>query len=424
MKNPFGFGIAAIAATASLALAGGDEEKNKVSSSLEKLGAPGTPAKQEVTFAPGKGVTFDAGDDFMLNLSTYVQVLWTYIANDSTNPASNGGSADFNTFAIKKARTALKGHLFNKDIRYRLAAEWTDSTNPVKDAWVHWMFHSQDTNAIGLRAGQQKTFFGRESTSSDTGVEFADRALASRTFANTRARGAAVTGGHVEGKKFNWTAGAFNTDSAGASAARGEDNPNTDNELNWVFTARFDGNGDMGDEGYMAGDLENTQELKWSVGAGYQIGNARGTVGAATRDIDSATINLNGGLKIKGWHVLAEYFMRSDEPDVAGSSESESNGWQAQASYTMAAAEGSHSQWSFGARISSISLDDASQILLNGTALGASEGDVDEITFMATNYYRKYALKTTAAWTLQSVDPTGGSSADNHIFEVQFQFIF
>lgn len=415
-KSPLGFGLVAIAATASLAVAGGDEEKKLNSGNLDRLASAqgGDAGAVKLSAMAGKGVTIDGGDSFMLNLVNRVQPYYAFAAND-------GAVADTSSFSIKRARTRFSGHIYNKDIKFRLQTDWVEGTS-VKDAWLHWMFMNKDGNAVGLRFGQQKTFFGREATGSSGGLEFVDRSLATRVQANGRSRGAALTGEHAEGK-FHWTAGVFNTDTAAGSASSGEEAANPDNELDYVFTIRLDPNGDMGDESYMQADLEGVQELKWSVGAGLQIGNHRAVAGATTVDVDGTSININAGAKIKGFHVLGEVFIRSDEADVTGSQSTDSTGFVVGGTYTLPKQEGHNSQWGFGARYSMVDFD-KTQTLLTATGLGSAQGDVSELTVAVSNYYRAHAMKTQASWTLQEVNPNGGTDLTNHIFELQVTFVF
>lgn len=416
-KSPLGFGLVAIAATASLAVAGGDDEKKLNSSALDRLASQqgGGTGDVKLSAMAGKGITFDGGDSFMLNIMNRVQPYYAFAAND-------GAVADTSSFSIRRARTKFQGHIWNKDIKFRLQTDWVEGTS-IKDAWIHWMFFNKDGNTVGLRFGQQKTFFGREATGSSGGLEFVDRSIATKTQANARARGAALTGEHAEGK-FHWTAGAFNSDTAaGDGTNSGEEAANPDNELNYIFTVRLDPNGDMGDESYMQGDLEGVQELKWGVGAGLQIGNHRAVVGGSTVDVDGTSININASMKLKGFHVLGEVFLRGDEADVAGSSSTDSTGWVVGGTYTMPPQEGHNSQWGFGARYSMVDFDKA-QTLLATSGLGSAQGDVGELTVVVNNFYHAHSLKTQASWTLQNVNPSGGSDLTNHIFELQLTFVF
>jgi phosphate-selective porin OprO/OprP len=421
--NPLGFGVVAIVATASLALAGGDDEK-KPGGGTPTQGSGGSGGTTEATFkySPSKGMTIEGGDSFMLNMKNRIQPYYSFIANDDSNPAINGGRSDTSSFSIRRARTKFEGYVYSKDITYRLQTDWVEGTS-IKDAWIHWFFMNKDGNKIGLRFGQQKTYFGREATGSSGGLEFVDRSLAGRVMSNRRQRGAAVTGEHAEGK-FHWTAGAFNGDTAGGSVGLDgitEEAANTDNELTYIFTARLDPNGDMGDEGYMQGDLDHSPDLKWSIGAGLQLGNNKATL--AGPDVDNTEININASMKLNGFHVLGEVFLRSDELDAAGSSSADSTGFVVGGSYTFEKQVDSRSQWAVGARYSMVNVDDI-PVLLTATPLGAVPGDVNEISFVVSNYYHQHNLKTQASWTLQNVDPDAGSDATNHIFEVQVTLVF
>jgi len=429
-KGPFGFGIVAIAATASLATAGGDDEKKANSSGAAQpasaQGGTGDPTSITLKAAAGKGITIDAGDAFMMNIKNRIQPRYTFAAieDNMSAIAGPGTDQDISTFTIQRARTRFAGHIWHKDITYVLQNDWTEGTS-IKDAFIHWFFTNKDDNKIGLRFGQTKTFFGRESTGSAFGLEFVDRSLATRMFANRRQRGAMVTGEHSEAK-FHWTAGAFNGETAGAATGIDgitEEAPNTDNEMSYIFSARLDPNGDMGDEGYTQGDLERIQELKWSVGAGLQIGNNRAVFGGGGADVDNTEININAGMKLKGWHVSGDIYLRTDDPDVPGGQESDSLGWTAGGSYTFEKQEGKDSQWAIGGRFSMVTLDDA-PILLTGTPLAGTQGEVSELTVAVSNYYHEHYLKTQASWTLQKVDPDAGSDATNHIFEIQLTMTF
>lgn len=422
MKNPFGFGLAALAATASLAVAGGDDEKKsapKASTPLERMN--GTPqGGVTVKAGPGAGIQITSGEDFSLTLKNRVQVRWRFHSFEN--------SQDINTFDVLRARTAMEGNIYNADMTYKLQMEWSTATNNLRDAWFRWRFWKSETNEIALRLGAQKTFFGKEATGSSGNLEFTDRSIVSRTFTNNRQIGAMVQGSHMAEKKLNWHAGVFNGDpAAGAVGVQESGNlpTNTDNELDLIVGVRFDPMGDMGDEGYEQGDLRpaDKQDLAASVGAGVVVGNHKSV--ATNVDIETTSININGALKVRGFHALAEIFLRSDDPDVAGASETDSTGFQLGGSYTLQPTGGGNSQWSFGARYSMVTLDDAGQVaLIGGHSLGAAEGDQTELEAMVSNYYRKHKLKTQLGYRHQTVDPDGGTKSDNDFFEVLFTWVF
>lgn len=419
MLNPIGFGLAAMAATASLAWAGGDDEKNKNNSTLTTLAAPQDKKEgTSVSAKAGDGVKFEA-DNFSLALNNRLQLQWRYLWNED-NP-------DQNTFRVRRARTVLEGMAFKKELTYKLQMDWVE-TNAIKDAWARWAFYKADDYEIALRFGQQKTYFGREATGSSGNLEFVDRALASSTFSNARARGAMVQGSHGEDGMVQWTLGAFNTDSAAGSTNSNEEAANVDNELNYVLSVWLSPNGSKGlaGEGYSQGDLDRSDKLLYSVGAALEIGNNKANPASATStDVDTLSINLNAALKTGGIHAMADVFIREDETDPAAGASvtADSMGWQAQVSYTLEPQEKDGPQWSFGARYGMIKIDDA-PIVMVGSPLGTLTGDVSELEVMLTNYYKKHKMKTQVGWVLQSIEPDLGGDVDNHRFEVQFTLAF
>lgn len=442
MKNPLGFGLAALAATASFAVAGGDDEKKKAASNnnatLEKLGPQETRADVKVSGGAGKGFTIAIGDDFSIKIANRMQFMWTYGAFEN--------APDVNTFAMRRARTSLSGHLYDKDITYFTLVEWlTNGTTAtgarsagsgnVLDAWLNWNFwkgEGEKNDTIGLRVGAMKQRFGKEQTGTSGKLEFVDRALASTVFSGNRGTGAMIHGSHVE-QKLHWNFGVFNSDPAASSgvAESGENTLNTDNELSFVLGARFDPMGDMGAEGYEQGDLrvgEDRNKFLASIGAGVAIGNHR--VNAATSsDIESMAFNINGSVKTNGFHALAEIFIRNDDRQASTgvtSADTDATGFQIAGSYTLEPSEQGKAQWAFGARYSMIDLD-ANQIGLTGGTAGAiatSGGKITDIEAMVTSYYRGHNLKTHLGLRRQTIDPDNGSKIDNDFIEVLFQWVF
>lgn len=379
-------------------------------------------AETRITGKVGEGIQIRSGDTFALGLRSWVQPRYRLAAQDAWNPASNGGSADRSHFTLAAARTEFRGFVFDPKVEYQLTAEWTES-NAIEDAWLRWSFWKGEQDTLALRFGQQKTLYGRQATAGDDLLEFVDRALATRNLANARARGALLTGEHAQGL-FHWSAGLFNSDTASASSNAGEDAANPDQELNAVFSVRLDPEGDLGDERYAEGDLEHSTTLRWSVGAGLQLGNHRTVLGATTIDADGRDLNLNAALRYQGVHALGEVFLRSDEPDAPSAASSDAQGWQVGGTYTLARASGRDGQFSFGGRYSMLTLDDAAQTVMTNTPLGSSRGDVRELTALVGYYYKAHRLKLQGGWTLQEVRASGSPDATNHIFEIQLHFTF
>ncbi len=419
MKNLFGIGLA-FAASASFATANGGPK-----------GEPNGPTKvdpwyqgSQVTFAPGKGITFDGGDGFRLNLQHVIQAQWRYISADAGAPDTNG-------FRIPRARQIVGGHVWDKNITYRIMFDHADggtTGTARKDFWVKWKFLEGEM-PMSVRLGQGKFRAGRSSDQMGEQLEFVTRSIASRTFATGRSTGALLEGSALEDGMLKWHAGLMNSDTAASSGAFGEENTNTgQNELNFTFGAIFEPMGSMGDDPEMRGqgDLEHSGELKTSFGVNLYLGNER----PAGTDVETTSINLNGevitGTGISG---QGEIWIRND--DVDGGGDADSIGWYAQGGYTLAPVEG-EVQWGFAGRVSMVDYDDAPVLMgtpgqyVDGPVLlgAATAGDVFEVNLAASAYYHKHALKSQVGVTFQSASPTGGTDTDNVIIEVMMTAAF
>lgn len=413
MNNTLGYGLAVFFATSSIAFAGGGGgEGEKNADRLSSLATePVSLRDVTVKAAAGEGITISSGDDFSLNFSNGVQFNWMYSSFDAP------GVANTNSFGVKRARTWLSGNVWNKDITYYVELRW-ESAPALLEGWANWNFwHGDNEDTIGVRAGIQR-LHGREfSTLLWRDLEHTNRSLASSTFTGNRVNGAMLHGQHLEGGKLHWGAGIGNNDVALASAANEATGggPNPDNELSFFFNAAFDPWGNMDD---YQGDLDG-DEWRGSIGASLMVGNNR--VAPTAPDVESTDININIAAKGNGFYGLGEVFIRSD--DVDGGMSADSTGWAIGGSYTLPPAEGGDSQWSFAVRYSMIDLDDA-PILLVGTPLGGTAGDIGEIEGTVSNYYHRHKLKTQVNYKHQTVSPTGGSDVDNDFIEIQFQWIF
>ncbi len=389
------------------------------STSLAALaqGKPEEKSPVKVEAKAGSGYTISVGDDFSLNFANRVQFAWRFDDNDT--------SADVNNFRIPRARTKLKGHLFDKDTTYQLQLDWV-SSKMLKDAWLRRVFWKSEEaeHKLSARVGQQKPMFGKEFTASTENLEHTDRSLASRTFAGSRVVGVFLEGSHLAGDLVHWDVGIADSDAAGASSAleSGDGAANVDNELNYYFGLRFDPFGDLLDEGFKYADLAHSQEIKGTIGAGLEVGNHR--TAATAPDVETTSINLNTAWQYQGFQISGEVFVRTDDTSGAGGAESDHTGWAAGLSYVTAKPETGSTQWGGAVRYSMVENDDPAVLLTKVVGLGAAAGDVSELQGTITAYHHEHKLKTQFGYTLQEVDPNAANSSTNHIFEILFQWVF
>jgi hypothetical protein len=124
---------------------------------------------------------------------------------------------------------------------------------------------------------------------------------------------------------------------------------------------------------------------------------------------------------VQGFFVFGEAFLRTD--DVDGGAEADSTGWTAQASYTLPPPEDEGVQWSFAVRYSMVDFDDA-PVLLTGTSLGTTAGEISEIGGTISAYYHAHKLKTQLGYRHQTAEPAGGGEFDQDFVDVLFQVVF
>ena len=411
--------LLAFAVSTSLALAngGGDEKK-------------GNPYQGGSSWKPGQGLQLADGEDFSLRMSNQLQVGWEFQANETSN--------DLNSFDVPRARIALTGHAVNKDLTYRVMLDGVDDGTSgggaLKDGWAQWAFSKSEGGSLALRLGQGLSGHGLESTGCEGGLFFVERSTASRQFGQDRTRdtGAWVHGSHSE-NKLRWVAGAMNDDVASGSGFSTEGSSNGETELTYVGSVSFDPMGDMtngkGNEAFTQGDLEGAKDVKGTIGAGIQLGNNTSTT-PDNPDVESQQININTAWMLgNGLTAQGEIFLRTD--DTTGGTSEDTQGWYAQATYTLPKSGDSAIQWGFGARVNMIETDSASTffttipgLLANGTVPVGNPGDVTELSLVADAFYHGHAAKTQIEYTWQDVSFDGGNDSTNHIIRVQFQLLF
>ncbi|MBI3450266.1 MAG: hypothetical protein HY049_15295 [Acidobacteria bacterium] len=297
------------------------------------LTAMGTaPRADEVKTDLSKGgPTFQSGDN-SLTIGGFAQFRYTGDSREQfdadTAGAGVGGNDGYSQqFAVQRVRLILTGGMYKSWLRYELEWEFANTSgsndNKVKDAVIQlakW-------NLFTIRMGQFKTPFSLQEITSDTRLQFVDRAITNTKYAPGRDIGFAL-GGLTKDRKLGYSAGMFN--------GAGESKPQEDQGLMYVGRAWWDPLGE-----YRTAESANDAPKKniFHVGVAARTGEVhRGTAtaGVFENPNNESAYNLELAWRYKRMFATGEYFLMADVQDnPAVAPTVRSDGWHAQFGYMI-----------------------------------------------------------------------------------------
>jgi len=439
MTNVTGFCLSMIAAAVVLPSGGGGDQPaasgggaGADTTKLERLAATNGGERAGLGGGdPALGFSFAGPGEGAFRVDNRVQLAWTHTSETGAGRPSNS------SFSVRRARTALSGHLNDPRVTYKVQLDWAGGgSDNLRDAWLDWTFReARNGDVISLRVGQQKPRHGKEFTGSSAFLEHTKRSVASETFSGNRVLGAFLHGTHLDGDLLHWWAGVGNNDPAGASTVQEAGlTANPDNALSYYFDVHLDPFGDVGEDSYVQADLDHSSTWRGTVGASLLVGNFQPTGTAATltggADVETTSANAYSAWHLNGWSFLGEMFIRSDDSDFQ-QIESDSQGYAVGGGVVTAPREEGGPQWGLAARWSMVDQDDGPLAMAGGpiAALGntlgvGNLGKVEELQATITRYHRANNLKTQLSYRFTEVTPEGASAAELHFIDVLFQWVF
>lgn len=368
-----------------------------------------------------------------MTLQNYAQAGWQY--------GRFGDGGDTNDFSLTRARSALRGHVFRKNIQYFLQLDYLDrgvnifdqdenliavqTNGPVLDAWAQWNFLESGNDSIGLRVGLAKSYIGLEATGFATGLFFTDRSAVSQAFSSQRNQGAWLHGRNLDGR-LHWTAGAQNGDVSPLRNIQAPQAPNDDNELTFVGSVAFDVFGNMfgGDlrEFWQQGNVNCDGKTRGTVGAGGVYSNNKPGADPAESDVRATQLNLNTAWDFGcGFGLMAECFFRNDDPkDAVGQ---QSSGFYGQGMYVLPKMGNSDLRWGIGVRYSDMRADALIPEVVDGVPPPSLNARFRQITAVVDAFYHGHNCKTQFEVSRQQVKIADASDWNN-VFGVFFQVVF
>ncbi|NQW29185.1 MAG: porin [Ignavibacteria bacterium] len=308
-----------------------------------------------------KGIKFSSSDsvsDVTMGFRTQSWATYTTVSTSDFSAAS--------TFmAVRRMRLKFDGHLFSKQLRFKLELGFSRSdlnagdpniANPILDAVVFWDF----TKNLQVSFGQTKLPGNRQRVVSSSQMEYADRTIVNSAFNPDRDFGLQAFWRPIHGDVI--------LNLRGAITEGGGRNQLTNPGGGFAYTGRAEilplGEFKKGGD-YFEGDLLHESTPKLSVGITMHhnegAGKTMGTLGTplfALRNQD--IVYADAVLKYSGLCIYSEYGQRTSADPVtvnpkdstATSTVVVGSGWMAQASYTFP------SMWTVGVRYAEVDPSD------------------------------------------------------------------
>lgn len=269
---------------------------------------PSKPPSTEISAAPGKGITLQAGKAFSLNIRSRIQIRYQL----NLPPEDSAGTRKLDqTVNIGTARLWLSGHAFKPELTYmiQLALAGRDyrdkATSPIYDAYLDYKLHRD----FSIRAGQFFVPFDRLRTVREFALQMGDRPRPVSELTLDRDVGIVLYSDHFlsDRSPVAFRLGAFGGGGINLSSGK---------EPGGLFTGRLELRplGDIDDDS--EGDLERRKQpalaLGGAVAANFNTNRLRGTTGTTftggtTDDLQAAA---DAVLKWRGIGIQAEYLWK------------------------------------------------------------------------------------------------------------------
>jgi len=248
-------------------------------------------------YKDGLYIQSDDGD-YLLKTKLFLQLQHQFLAVE--------GQGKSNSFQVRRARIYFAGNAFNPRFTYQFEFEFASGlTNNVseavatmspnlRDAWINYDFD----NGIEIKAGQFKVPFNLGELIPDSKQQFIDRSQTDDALSYSRDVGLDIHGRVID-KKLEYHAYVFNE-------GLNSNKFNKNNEF--LFGARV-GYNFLGDHGYTASDVDDSQEAQLMAGVAATY-NRTGAPAAADQSLIATTGDI--AYRYRGFSAIgAGYYLRN-----------------------------------------------------------------------------------------------------------------
>ena len=207
-------------------------------------------------------------------------------------------------FMIRRLQPSLSGHVFSKDLTYKLSLDFGRGSVDLDDAYGDYRLVK---GLLHVRAGQYKKPFNRQQINSSGRLALVDRSPTNKAFGGGRDIGVMLHNRYSKSPLFEYAVGLFN--GTGTKRTFDEENlefSNVPDQLDPLLVARI-GYNHGGGKGYSEADLEGGG-VRFGIGASAQLEfDADGDDDGAVRG------NFDYYLKAHGFATTGGLYVASDE---------------------------------------------------------------------------------------------------------------
>lgn len=157
--------------------------------------------------------------DFSLRFTTRAQFRITH-QQEVANGSDGTNGRNFTNFRVRRLKSTLRGHIFDKSLKYDTTLSWASGANIIEVVYFQWAMQSE----FNLSAGQHKLPWNWEEITSSGSLQFVERGYTNEVFNQDFAKGIWVSG-NIGSGMLKYSAGVYNGVLRSSSDFRNADQP-------------------------------------------------------------------------------------------------------------------------------------------------------------------------------------------------------
>lgn len=222
------------------------------------------------------GLEFQS-EGFSLRFTTRAQFRITH-QQEVANGSDGTNGRNFTNFRVRRLKSTLRGHIFDKSLKYDTTLSWASGANIIEVVYFQWALQSE----FNISAGQHKLPWNWEEITSSGSQQFVDRGYTNEVFNQDFAKGIWVNG-NIESGMLKYWAGVYNGVLKGQNDFRNADQSlrgdsfsdgfvDTDMMLNMRLETHPLGNVSYGFSDARSEDARNSALVALGLGVNYFFG--------------------------------------------------------------------------------------------------------------------------------------------------------